>query len=295
MATDDIEFLLRQGRAERTSSLSKARDIFQQRELKDDEYMKDGLIYCAICNTPRQALIEGYYVSMFCQCQREVKEREEAALRKQLIEEQRKKLISSPKLRACRFEVDDGETPNTKQICEKYVENFEKLKENGFGLFIFGDKGTGKTFYAYAIANALIDKGYKIRGVKLTSIIQRAQQFSEDFETAVAPFYEADLLIIDDLGKERSTPFAAEAVFNFLDGCYIRKVPLIVTTNKDIDEIEKIMNEPETAEEATYACIFDRVFEHCKKIRLNKVRRRERLAKHNEEIMNEILGIKKSN
>ena len=55
--------------------------------------------------------------------------------------------------------------------------------------------------------------------------------FSEDRADFIASFDEYDLLIIDDLGVERSTEYAMEQMFFVIDSRYRSRRPMIITTN----------------------------------------------------------------
>ena len=66
----------------------------------------------------------------------------------------------------------------------------------------------------------------------------------------------AKLLIIDDLGAERSTDFALEKVYNVVDSRYRAKRPIILTTNLSMEEMKETLD-------IRYTRIFDRIFEMC--------------------------------
>ena len=65
-----------------------------------------------------------------------------------------------------------------------------------------------------------------------------------------------DLLIIDDLGVERSTEYSMEQMFSIVDSRYRSGRPLIVTTNLKLDELK---HPPDLA----HAHIYDRILERC--------------------------------
>lgn len=65
-----------------------------------------------------------------------------------------------------------------------------------------------------------------------------------------------ELLVIDDLGVERDSPFAAEQVFSVIDARARARRPLIVTTNLTMDDLRS----PGSMQ---YARIYDRVLEMC--------------------------------
>ena len=67
---------------------------------------------------------------------------------------------------------------------------------------------------------------------------------------------ENDLLIIDDLGVERSTDYAMEQMFFVIDSRYRSRRPMIITTNLKLSELK---NPPDLA----HARIYDRILERC--------------------------------
>ena len=48
------------------------------------------------------------------------------------------------------------------KLAHNYVDNWEKMKSNSSGLLLWGDVGTGKSFFAGCIANALLEKGVPV-------------------------------------------------------------------------------------------------------------------------------------
>ena len=92
-------------------------------------------------------------------------------------------------------------------------------------LLLFGDVGTGKSFFAGCIANALLDRDVPVLMTNFPTILNRLTgMFSEDRADFITSFDEYDLLIIDDLGVERSTEYAMEPVsYTHLD-VYKRQV-----------------------------------------------------------------------
>ena len=82
-----------------------------------------------------------------------------------------------------------------------YVENWKEAYKSNIGLLLFGDVGTGKSFFAGCIANALLDQDVPVLMTNFPTILNRLTgMFSEDRSEFIASFDEYDLLIIDDLG-----------------------------------------------------------------------------------------------
>ena len=120
-----------------------------------------------------------------------------------------------------------------------------------------GDVGTGKSFFAGCIANALLDRDVPVLMTNFPTILNRLTgMFSEDRADFIASFDEYDLLIIDDLGVERSTEYAMEQMFFVIDSRYRSRRPMIITTNLKLAELK---NPPDLA----HARIYDRILERC--------------------------------
>ena len=65
-----------------------------------------------------------------------------------------------------------------------YVENWKEAYRNNTGLLLFGDVGTGKSFFAGCIANALLDRDVPVLMTNFPTILNRLTgMFSEDTES----------------------------------------------------------------------------------------------------------------
>ncbi len=112
------------------------------------------------------------------------------------------------------------------------------MKANASGLLIWGDVGTGKSFFAGCIANALLEKGVPVLMTNFSRILNTLTGMHfEDRNQFINGLNRYSLLIIDDLGIERNSDFALEQVFNVIDSRYRSKKPLIITTNLTYDRI----------------------------------------------------------
>ena len=89
------------------------------------------------------------------------------------------------------------------------------MKANASGLLIWGDVGTGKSFFAGCIANALLEKGIPVLMTNFSRILNTLTGMHfEDRNQFINSLNRYSLLIIDDLGIERNSDFALEQVFN---------------------------------------------------------------------------------
>lgn len=269
----------------------------QDYKLKPDEYLKDGVVYCKKCNTPREKNItDGEEQIPFygrCECQeadfRRQQQEEELAMRRHQIETARSIAIAVPSYRGYRFAVDDGKTPQLTQVCKNYVRNFAEFTKTGQGLLLFGNVGTGKTFYALCIANALIDRGYSVLHTSLADVVKMAQDF-ENAESRFQSLMRKHCIVIDDLGTERATSFAEEQIYKFIDGCNTYNVALIVTTNYTPKELEAAAAD---TSDLTHARIYSRLLEKCYPVKINELKRREANTAQNKATVAELLGISK--
>ena len=247
------------------------------------EYLNeaDGLIYCACCHTPRQAKIQlkGYDQMVFppvmCRCRREEAQRaEEERVQSQFeIETKRMKAegLQDRAIFSYRFENDNGLNPQM-ETAKRYVQNFETMEKKGMGLLLCGSVGTGKTFMAGCIANALLEKRIPVLMTKFSRILnQLTCQIGEDKNRLLESFDNYRLLIIDDLGAERNSEFALEQVFSVIDARVQSGRPMIVTTNMTLSMLQN-------PADIAHARIYDRILAHCIPVKVNDVRIRQKNA-----------------
>lgn len=249
--------------------------------MKNDEYLnsEDGLVYCKNCGTPRQLKIIAYgkerIVPVNCRCKHAEIEKQRQKEKERDFQNYVKNLksagLSDERFSEYTFENDKGFNPEMEKA-KAYVNRWTEMKEKNLGLLIWGDVGTGKTFFAGCIANALIEKGVPVVMTNFSKIINTLTgMFSDERNRYLESFGKCELLIIDDLGIERNSEFALEQVFSVIDSRYRSKKPLIVTTNLTLDEIKN----PDSLAKAR---IYDRITELCVPIKINNMNIRKQNA-----------------
>ena len=112
------------------------------------------------------------------------------------------------------------------------------------GWLVFnGTYGCGKTHLAAAIGNALADIGQPPLFISVSELLDHLRAtFSPNSPTSLDRRFEeirtAPLLILDALGEQSPTPWAAEKLFQLLDFRYISKLPTVITTAKYLEELD---------------------------------------------------------
>jgi DNA replication protein DnaC len=112
---------------------------------------------------------------------------------------------------------------------------------NGW-LLLRGGYGCGKTHLAAAIANFAVEIGVPTLFLTVPDLLDmlRFSYNSDDvtFEERFTEIRNASLLILDDFGTQNATGWAQEKLFQIINYRYINKMPLVVTTNLSLDEID---------------------------------------------------------
>ena len=227
----------------------------------ESEYMgEEGLLHCSACNAVTQTKVEilGKIRTVRCICDCRKKELEAIKQREAHQERERRRNIcfSESNMAQWTFQNDDGKDAKMSGAMQNYVKNFTEFKKTGKGLLLYGTVGTGKTYFAAAIANSLIDEGYKVLMTNFASLTNKIQGMFEGKQEFINDLNRYTLLIIDDLGAERKSEFMQEMVFNIIDSRYRSGLPFIITTNLTMDEIKK-------PQEIGYSRIYDRILERC--------------------------------
>ena len=247
-------------------------------QLREDEYINEsGLICCSKCRTPRQKRIEvsGKTIEprCMCACQTEDYDRREQERKHRefldLVAKNRSIGLPDPGLRKHTFENDLGYNPKQIRMAKRYVQHWEEMQKNSTGLLLWGDVGTGKSFIAGCIANALLDKGVPVIMTNFARLLNKlTDMYAGDRNAYIDSFKRYPLMIIDDLGVERNSEFAREQVFGVIDSRYRSELPMIVTTNLTLEELQH-------PEDLSRSRIYDRILERCLPIRVNEQNIRE--------------------
>lgn len=237
-----------------------------------DYYGEDGLLHCGVCHEAKEAYFpEGK--TMFgkrvhprmCLCRRT--EQEQMAARAKWLEHERivsdlrGKCFSDKYMLNWTFENDNQLNPKM-ELAEKYVNAWERNESDNNGLLLWGGVGTGKSYMAGCIANALMEQEVSVHMTNFATILNELNAHYGERNEYIQRLCANRLLIIDDLGMERGTEYGLEQVFNVIDARYRSNKPLIVTTNLTLSELKE---ETDIGKKR----IYDRVLSMCRPIQVD--------------------------
>lgn len=130
--------------------------------------------------------------------------------------------------------------PGTRnQIAEvrEFSEQIDERLDQGGGLWIQGDTGTGKTTLAMLVSKAALDAGRTAAIYSLPGLLARIRRTfdGEAGEDSYFTFFNrlvsVDLLHLDDLGAENRTEWVLEQLYAIIDRRYSDQRSILVTTN----------------------------------------------------------------
>lgn len=133
-----------------------------------------------------------------------------------------------------------------RKIATRYVEQYLEMEDMGKGLYFYSNtKGSGKTLLSIAIINELIIK-YKIKPLYISVVNMlnemkhsfSSKESNRNFYSLMESFKHAPLLVMDDLGVEKTTDWSEEVLTQILDERMSYKCPTIITSNMPIQSLQ---------------------------------------------------------
>ena len=174
---------------------------------KEDYIGEDGLLHCGICGEAKEAYVpkELFFGkdrhSRNCRCVREYHEAQDAESERtrHLHEVERLKRNCFRYSNFTDVTFENSKIKNKQFVyCQDYVHNWEESKEKNIGLLFWGDVGTGKTYLAACIANALIEQEVSVRMFNFSHILNAGFDTKNELLEDIC---RCSLLIIDDFGS----------------------------------------------------------------------------------------------
>lgn len=131
------------------------------------------------------------------------------------------------------------------EIAKEYADSFGR--ETTSGLMFYGKAGSGKTHLAIAIARHIIEqKQIQVRFIRIVDLLseirktfdENEQYRTENESDLMHRYVSAPLLVIDDLGAEKTTDWVRQILYQIIDERWIEQKPIIVTSNLNLEELE---------------------------------------------------------
>jgi DNA replication protein DnaC len=128
----------------------------------------------------------------------------------------------------------------------RYVRNLDARLAEGRGLWITGDVGTGKTSLAMLVSKAALDAGHTVAIYSLPRLLNLLRD-EVSAESSLLDLLDrlssVDLLHIDDLGAQHTTPWRLEQLYSIVDARYQARRAIVATTNLMPDELAEQMGQ----------------------------------------------------
>ena len=267
-------------------------NAIQANKPSENDYIDaaDGLYRCGKCRQPKQMRQEIFgrvmTVPIMCKCQEEAAESAEKARLAERISFLKRDGFDDETMEASRFENDEYRDSRESQACRNFVEHFDEFFEGGKGLVFTGSVGTGKTFYASCIANALMERYHPVLFTSVSRYIRGMEGEYGNRNEKIDYLRKFDLVVFDDLGVERSTPYMNEMIYAIIDGRVRSGKPMLVTTNLPLDVLKKTGDIPADA-----ARIYDRILAHCIPVPFDGANLRRKQAREDYVEYKKILGL----
>ena len=220
---------------------------------------EDGLLYCTKCHTRRctkePVPMFGKRMPIICECmkeeERKEKEQEEQKLKQAQLDRLRGASLLGDRYKDTTFDKTDLSRPDdfqkAFQRCRKYCSIPDVALENGYGMYIYGDSGTGKTHLTACMCNELISQMKQClftNFFEIAKLIQSTWNGNDDSSKVINRICEVDFLFIDDLGTESLTKNGEDnwlqgQVFDIINKRYNNKKPTIFSSNYSMNELIK--------------------------------------------------------
>lgn len=137
-----------------------------------------------------------------------------------------------------------GLNTQKRENLRRAYERAKHFAEESVGwLVLKGGYGCGKTHLAAAISNYRIANGQPVLFVVVPDLLDHLRAtYAPTSEVSYDERFEevrtAPLLILDDLGTQSSTPWAQEKLYQILNYRYNARLPTVITTNRELEEID---------------------------------------------------------
>lgn len=153
-----------------------------------------------------------------------------------------------------------------------YAENLQSHLRMGDGLLLSGKPGTGKTHLATAVVHHALELGVEAMIVNSTDLLRSLRPSAPEPEKTEEKYRTIDLLVIDDLGKEKFSEWVEEVIYHLVNYRLNDLRATIITTN---------LGQVELNERVGQATV-DRILQMCAPLRMDAESMRQRIRRERE-------------
>lgn len=205
----------------------------------DDYTGPDGLVWCGKCHKPHQTVSPFDKKTVLpARCGCEDSAAKEAAHRKmvdKLRADIEKSRFFERGYESFDFARDDVANKEATRICMAYVDKFDEMERESYGLYFNGGVGTGKSFLAGCVVNALLNRGVSALICSSARIISELRSAERDrrLNEALDELNSFRLLVIDDFGVgiEDGNTYNVQLMERLVNERVLCGRPLCITTN----------------------------------------------------------------
>ena len=218
--------------------LNRSISKFNQYITERDKFLRGDTDYIARGYKPILVMNHGYADVSYEETPELIAAEKEAAIKKRL------KLINLPSsLKNVSFLDVYRDDVARLAVLNRMIKFVNDYPENRKGLYLYGDFGVGKSFMVTALAHDLSEK----RGV--SSTLLHYPSFVIDVKNAIGDgnvknlvdeIKQAEVLILDDIGAEQSTPWVRDEVLQVILQYRMQEdLPTFFTSNFNFEDLEK--------------------------------------------------------
>ena len=255
--------------------LNRSISKFNQYITERDKFLRGDTDYIAKGYKPILVMNHGYADVSYEETPELIAAEKEAAIKNRL------KLINLPaslrKASLAQVDLDDlGRLPIFEKLLA-FVEQYPTIQK---GLYLYGDFGVGKSFMVAALAHDLSEK----RGVSSTllhypSFVIDVKNAIGDgnVKTLVDELKLSELLILDDIGAEQSTPWVRDEILQVILQYRMQEdLPTFFTSNFDFEDLEQHFAKGKHGNDETWEArrVMERIRYLAEETRLEGVNRR---------------------
>jgi DNA replication protein DnaC len=138
--------------------------------------------------------------------------------------------------------------PNVVRHVQRYIRDLDANLETGRGLWFWGDVGTGKTTLAMLVSHHALEAGHDVAIYSLPRLLAEIRMtFDDASERSYVELLDrlatVDLLHLDDLGAEKTSPWVLEQLYAIVNARYEDQRATLITTNLTREELVEQLGE----------------------------------------------------